>query len=88
MCMLKICLMLHFIHIWYLDWPLSEHAHIIPISWMVDFFESDRPFHVCLTIRPFAYLVFATSLLSHFIHNWYLDWSKLMCSKVLDYSGT
>jgi hypothetical protein len=52
LCMqLVICLLSHFIHIWYLDWPWSEHAHIIPISRMVDFCESYSPFHVCLTIR-------------------------------------
>jgi hypothetical protein len=66
----------HFIHIWYLGWPWSEYAHIIPISRMVDFCESHSPFHVCLTICPFAHLVYATShlSLSHFIHIWYLDW--------------
>jgi hypothetical protein len=32
---LVICLLSHFIHIWYLGWPWSEHAHIIPISRMV-----------------------------------------------------
>jgi hypothetical protein len=46
----------HFIHIWYLDWPWSRHAHIMPISRMVDFCESCSPFHVCLTIRPSAHL--------------------------------
>jgi hypothetical protein len=71
---LVICLLLHFIHIWYLDWPWSEHAHIIPISQMVDFCESYSPFHVCLTIRPSAHLVYATSLLCHFIQIWYLGW--------------
>jgi hypothetical protein len=30
---LVICLLSYFIHIWYLDWPWSEHAHIIPILW-------------------------------------------------------
>jgi hypothetical protein len=54
---LVICLLSHFIHIWYLDWPWSEHAHIILISRMVDFCESYSPFHVCLTIRPSAHLV-------------------------------
>jgi hypothetical protein len=107
---LVICLLSHFIHIWYRGWPCSEHAHIIPImtscvhkmlkrtygqtnmkraitlakinhpwnwynirmlrswhahiipiSWMVDFCESNSPFHVCLTIRPFPHLVYATS---------------------------
>jgi hypothetical protein len=33
---LVICLLSHFIHIWYLGWPWSEHAHIIPIS-RIDF---------------------------------------------------
>jgi hypothetical protein len=54
----------HFIHIWYLDWPWSEHAHIIPISRMVDFSETYSPFHVCLNIGSFAHLVYATSYLS------------------------
>jgi hypothetical protein len=71
---LVICLLSHFIHIWYLGWPWSEHAHIIPISRMVDFCKSYSPFHVCLTIRSFAHLVYTTSLLSHFIHIWYLGW--------------
>jgi hypothetical protein len=31
---------------------------------MVDFCKSFSPFHVCLTIRPFAHLVYATSHLS------------------------
>ena len=61
---LVICLLTHFIHIWYLDWPWSEHAHIIPISRMVEICESYCPFHVCLTIRPSAHLVYATSHLS------------------------
>ena len=59
-----ICLLSHFIHIWYLGWPWSEHVHIIPISRMVDFFEIYSPFHVCLTIRPSAHIVYATSHLS------------------------
>ena len=67
-------LLSHFIHIWYLDCPWSEHAHIIPISRMVDFCKSYSRFHVCLSICPSAHLVYATSLLSHFIHIWYLDW--------------
>jgi hypothetical protein len=37
---LVICLLSHFIHTLHLDWPWSEHAHIIPISRMVDFCES------------------------------------------------
>jgi hypothetical protein len=39
-------------------------AHIMPISRMVDFCESYSPFHVCLTIRPSAHLVYTTSHLS------------------------
>ena len=35
-----------------------------PISRMVDFCESYSPFHVCLTIRPSAHLVYTTSHLS------------------------
>jgi hypothetical protein len=61
---LVICLLSHFIHIWYLGWPWSEYAHIVPISWMVDFCERYSPFHVCLTIYPFAHLVYATIHLS------------------------
>ena len=61
--LLVICLLLRSIHNWYLVWPWSEHAHIITISRMVDFCESYSPFHVCLTIRPFAHLVYATSSL-------------------------
>ena len=70
------CLLSHFIHIWYLDWPWSEHAHIIPISRMVDFCESYNPFHVCLTIRRPHILCtqLVICLLSHFIHIWYLGW--------------
>jgi hypothetical protein len=71
---LVICLLSYCIHIWYLDWPWSEHAHIIPISQMVDFCKSCSPFHVCLTIHLSVHLVYATILLSHFIHIWYLGW--------------
>jgi hypothetical protein len=49
---LVICLLSHFIHIWYIDWPWSEHAHSIPISWMVDFCECYSPFHVWPYVRP------------------------------------
>jgi hypothetical protein len=56
----------------YLGWLWSEHAHIIPISRMVDFCERYSPFHVCLTIRPFAHLVYATS-----------HWSSSLYSLVL-----
>ena len=60
---LVICLLLDFIHIWYLGWPWSEHAHI-SISRIVYFCESYSPFHVCLTICPSTHLVYATSHLS------------------------
>jgi hypothetical protein len=40
---LVIYLLLHFIPIWYLGWPWSEHVHIIPISRMVDFCEIYSP---------------------------------------------
>jgi hypothetical protein len=43
---LIICLLSHFIHIWYLGWPWSEHAHSIPISRMVDFCESYSPYQI------------------------------------------
>jgi hypothetical protein len=43
---------------------LLIQQHVIPISQMVDFCESYSPFHVCLTIRPSAHLVYATSHLS------------------------
>jgi hypothetical protein len=49
-------LLSHFIHIWYLGWPWSEHAHIILISRMVDFCERCSTFDVCLTICPSAHL--------------------------------
>ena len=73
---LVICLLSHFIHIWYLGWPWSEHAHIMPISWMVDFCESYSPFHVCLSIRRLHILCTqqVICLLSHFIHILYLGW--------------
>jgi hypothetical protein len=61
---LVICLLSHFIHIWYLGWPWSEHVYIIPISQMVDFCESYSPFHVCLTICLSTHLVYATIHLS------------------------
>jgi hypothetical protein len=65
-------LLCHFIHIWYLGWPWYQHAHIIPISWMVDFCEGYSPFHVCLTIYPFAHLVYSTSHLSFVVFYSYL----------------
>jgi hypothetical protein len=115
---------------WPIKIPNMNYAHIIPFSRMVDFCESHSPYHVCLTICPFAHLVYATSHLFFVTFNSYLvSWlamilactyytdftdgwflrelypfscsltsccsvipplalHKLMCSKVLDYSGT
>jgi hypothetical protein len=86
---LVICLLSHFIHIWYLDWPWSEHAHIIPISRMVDFCESYSPSHVCLTIRPSAYLVYATSHLSFVaFYSYLVSWLAMIwaCTFYTDFS--
>jgi hypothetical protein len=74
---LVICLLLHFIHIWDLDWPWPEHAHIIPISRMVAF---TRVIALFMFVRPYIRShMLCTELvicrLSHFIHTWYLDWS-------------
>jgi hypothetical protein len=78
---LVICLLSHFIHIWYLGWPWAEHAHIIPISRMVDFCERIN-INVALFMFVWPYVrshILCTQLviclLSHFIHIWYLDWS-------------
>jgi hypothetical protein len=75
---LVICFLSHFIHIWYLGWPWSEHAHIIPISRMVDFCES---YTIALFMFFLPYVrshILCTQLviclLSHFIHIWYRDW--------------
>jgi hypothetical protein len=40
------------------------NMRMITISRMVDFCENYSPFHVCLTIRPFTHLVYASSQLS------------------------
>ena len=53
---------------WWVYWNTlfrpTVRPHIIPISRMVNFCKSYSPFHVCLTIRPSAHLVYATSHLS------------------------
>ena len=93
---LVICLLSHFIHTWHLDWPWSEHGHIIPISRMVDFYESHSPFHVYLTIRRPHILCtqLVICLLSHFIHIWYLCWQGsehvliLPISRMVDFCET
>jgi hypothetical protein len=85
---LVICLLSHFIHIWYLGWPWSEYAHIIPISRMVDFCESYSPFHVCLTIRPSAHLVYATSHLSYVtFYSYLVSWLAMIwaCAYYTDF---
>jgi hypothetical protein len=73
---LVICLLLDFIHIWYLSWPWFEHVHIIQISRMVDVCESCSPFHVCLIICPFAHLVFATSLVA--LYSYLVSWLAMI----------
>jgi hypothetical protein len=78
---LVICLFSHFIHIWHLGWPWSEYAHIIPISRMVDIYESHISFHVCLTTRPFAHLVYATSHLSFVaFYSYLVSWLAMIWS--------
>ena len=83
---LVICLLSHFIHIWCLGLPWSVHAHIIPISQMVDFCESYSPFHVCLTICPFAHLVYATSLLA--FYSYLVSWLPMIwaCAYYTDFT--
>jgi hypothetical protein len=86
---LVICLLLHFIHIWHLDWPWFEHAHIIPISQMIDFCESYSPFHVCLTIRPFAHFVYATSQFSFVaFYSYLVSWLAMIwaCGYYTDFT--
>jgi hypothetical protein len=88
---LVICLLSHFIHIWYLDWPWSEHVHIILISRMVYFCESYSPFHVCLTIHvcPSAHLVYATSHLSFVaFYSYLVSWLAMIwaCAYYTDFT--
>jgi hypothetical protein len=86
---LVICLLSHFIHIWYLGWPWSEYAHIIPISRMVDIYGSHIPFHVCLTTRPFAHLVYATSHLSFVaFYSYLVSWLAIIwaCAYYTDFT--
>ena len=86
---LVICLLSHFIHIWYIGWSCSEHVHIIPISQMVDFCESYSPFHVCLTICPFAHLVYATSHLFFIaFYSYLVSWLAMIwaCAYYTDFT--
>jgi hypothetical protein len=79
----------HFIHIWYLDWPWSEHAHITPISRMVDLYKSYNPFHVCLTIRPFAHIVYTTCRLSFVeFYSYLVSWLAMIwaCAYYTDFT--
>jgi hypothetical protein len=83
------CRLSHFIHIWYLDWPWSEHAHIIPIVRMVDFCESYSRFHVCLSIRPSAHPVYATSHLSFVaFYSYLVSWLAMIwaCTYYTDFT--
>jgi hypothetical protein len=45
---LVICLLSHFIHIWHLGWPWSEHANILPISRMYMQIEQVKKHSECL----------------------------------------
>ena len=86
---LVLCLLSHFIHIWYLGWPWSEHAHIITILRMVDFCESYSPFHVCLTICLSAHLVYATSHLSFVtFYSYLVTWLAMIwaCAYYTDFT--
>jgi hypothetical protein len=86
---LVICLLWHFIHIWYLGWSWSEHVHIIPISRMVDFCKSYSPFHVCLTIRPSVHLVYITSHLSFVaFYSYLVSWLAMIwaCAYYTDFT--
>ena len=86
---LVICLLSHFIHIWYLGWPWSEYPHIISISRMVNICESHSPFHVCLIIRPSAHLLYATSHLLFVAFYSYLEsWLAMLwaCAYYTDFT--
>ena len=48
---------------------------------MVDFGESYSPFHVCLTIRQSAHLVYATSHLSFVAcYSYLVSWLAMICA--------
>ena len=74
---LDICLLSDFIHIWYLGWLSSDHGHIIPISWMVDFYESYIALFMFVWLNLHIDILctqLVVCLLSNFIHIWYLVW--------------
>ena len=53
---------------------------------MVDFCESYSPFHVCLTIRPSAHLVYATSHLSFVaFYSYLVSWLAMNLSMLIYY---
>ena len=55
---------------------------------VVDFCESYSPFHVCLTIRPFAHLVYATSHLSFVaFYSYLVSWLAMIweCAYYTDF---
>jgi hypothetical protein len=62
---------------------------ILPISRMVDFCESYSPIHVCLTIRPSAHLVYATSHLSFVaFYSYLVSWLAMIwaCAYYTDFT--
>ena len=67
----------HFIHIWYLDWPWSEHA-----GYYTDFMDGwfiSRVIALFMFVWPYVRShILSTQLviylLSHFIHIWYHGW--------------
>ena len=61
----------------------------MPISRMVDFYESYSPFHVCLTICPFPHLVYATSHLSFVtFYSYLVSWLAMIwaCAYYTDFT--
>jgi hypothetical protein len=69
------------------SWPTKIPN--IPISRMVEFCESYSPFHVCLTIFPFAHLVYATSHLSFVtFYSYLVSWLAMIwaCANFNDFT--
>jgi hypothetical protein len=57
-------------------------------GWLI-YFESYSPFHVCLTIRPFAHLVYATSYLSFVaFYSYLVSWLAMIwtCAYYTDFT--
>ena len=89
---LVICLLSHFIHIWYLVWPWSEYVHIIPISGWLIFASIIALFMFVWPYVPSQILCtqLVICLLSHFIHIWYLGWpwsehAHVQISRMVDF---